>query len=74
VKTALVSEARSIDETPEFGSMTTQPVALIAPVRPVALDERPEAHRVVGNAQVAELVHDHVVEHVGGREHQPPVE
>jgi hypothetical protein len=52
--------------------MTAQPVALMAPVRPVAR-ERPEARRVVWNAQVAELVHDHVVEHLARREHQPPL-
>ena len=54
--------------------MLAQPVALLAPVRAAPLDERPETPRVVGDAQVAELVHDHVVEHREGRQHEPPVE
>src|SRR5918912_301406 len=51
-----------------------EPVALLAPAGTAALDERPEAARVVRDAQVAELVHDDVVEHLEGREHEPPVE
>ena len=39
-----------------------------------ALDEPPEAPRVVRLAQVAELVHDDVVEHLERGEHEPPVE
>ena len=53
--------------------MVTQPIALLAPVRAMSLDERPELSRVVRDAQVAELVHDHIVEHFGRREHQPPI-
>ena len=54
--------------------MPAQPVALMPPVRAVALDERPEPTRVVWDAQVAELVHDHVVEHLERRQREPPVE
>lgn len=51
----------------QFGPMPAQPVALMPPVRAFALDERPEAGRVVWNAQVAQLVHDHIVEHLQRR-------
>lgn len=54
--------------------MIAQPIALLAPVRAVSLDERPESSRVVRDAQVTELVHDHVVEHFERREYQPPIE
>ena len=54
--------------------MVTQPIALLAPARAMLLDERPEPSRVVRNAQVTELVHDHVVQHLERREHEPPVE
>lgn len=54
--------------------MLAQPVALLAPARAALLDERPEAPRVVEDTQVAELVHDHVVEHLGGGQHEAPVE
>src|SRR5512132_2538424 len=46
----------------------------MTPVRTVSLDERPEPPRMVRNAQVAEFVHDHVVEHFARRQHEPPVE
>ena len=36
--------------------MLTQPIALLAPVWAMSLDERPELSRVVRDAQVAELV------------------
>ena len=45
-----------------------------APVRAAVRDEGPEAGRVVRLAQVAELVHDDVVEHRERREREPPVE
>ena len=61
-------------ECQEFRPVIAQPIALLAPVRTMSLDERPELSRVVRDAQVAELVHDHVVEHFGRREHQSPVE
>jgi len=61
-------------ECEELGPIVTKPVALLTPVRAMSLDERPELSRVVRDAQVAELVHDHVVEHLGWREHEPPVE
>jgi hypothetical protein len=48
-----------------------QPVALLAPVWAPPLDELPESPRVVGHAQVAELVHDHVVEHLERRKYEP---
>src|SRR5204863_7020244 len=51
-----------------------QPGALLAPGRPAALEQRPEARRVVEDLQVADLVPDDVVEHPLGREQQPPVE
>ena len=54
--------------------MVTQPIALLAPVRAMSLDERPEPPRMVWNTQVAELVHDHVVEDLERREYEPPVE
>src|SRR5439155_4299403 len=46
----------------------------VAPPWAVALDQRPKALRVVRDVQMAELVHDDVVEHLGGREHEAPVE
>ena len=61
-------------EGEQFGAVLAQPGSLLAPVRAALLDEPPEAARVVGDAQVAELVDDHVVEHLGGREHESPVE
>src|ERR1700751_1386837 len=61
-------------EGEQFGPVLAQPVALLAPVRAAPLDERPEVPRGVEVAQVAELVHDHVVEHLDGRQHEPPVE
>ena len=38
------------------------------------LQQRPEPRRVVHHLQVADLVPDDVVEHLGGRQQQPPVE
>src|SRR5205807_3799242 len=61
-------------EREKLGAVLAEPGALLAPGGPVSFDERPEAARVVGNPQVVELVHDHVVEHLEGREHEPPVE
>ena len=58
----------------ELGSVVTQPIALLAPVRAMSLYERPEPPRVVWNTQVTELMHDHVVEHLERREYEPPVE
>ena len=54
--------------------MDTQPLALLAPVRAMSLDERPELSRVVRDAQVAELMHDHVVQYPKRCEYEPPVE
>src|SRR5919205_4533055 len=61
-------------EGEQLRPVLAEPVALLAPAGPMALDERPEAARVVRHAQVAELVHDDVVEHLEGREHESPVE
>ena len=61
-------------EREELGSVFTQPIALLAPVRAMSLDERPEPSRMVRNTQVAELMHDHVVEDLERREYEPPVE
>ena len=61
-------------ECEELGSVVTQPVPLLAPVRAMSFDERPEPSRVVRDAQVTELVHDHVVHHLRWREYEPPVE
>src|SRR5688572_1940975 len=61
-------------ECEELRSVFTQPVALPAPVRAMPLDERPEPPRMVWNTKVAELMHDHVVEDLGRREYEPPVE
>ncbi len=54
--------------------MLTKPVALAAPVGAMSLDERPELPRVVRDAQVTELVHNHVVQDNVWREHEPPIE
>src|SRR5260370_10345925 len=61
-------------EREELRPVLVQPIALRAPLGPPGLDEPPEAARVVRLAQMAELVHDDVVEHVERREHAPPVE
>src|SRR3954471_12563384 len=61
-------------EREQLGPVLAQPVPLLAPVRTVPLDERPEAARVVEEPQMTELVHDHVVEHLDGRQHESPVE
>ena len=61
-------------EGQQLGPVLVQPVALRAPVGAPRLDELPEPARVVRLAQVAELVHDDVVEHVERREHEAPVE
>ena len=53
--------------------MIAQPIALLAPVRAVLIDERPESSRVIRDSQVTELVHDHIVEHFERREHEPPI-
>src|SRR5438270_12751859 len=47
----------------ERGAVAPQPVTVGAVVGPVALQERPEAGRVVEHEQVADLVPDDVVEH-----------
>ena len=54
--------------------MLAQPCALLAVAGPLSLDERPEALRVAVNAEMAELVHDHVVGDRERREHEAPVE
>ena len=51
-----------------------QPIALLTLVHAVSLDKRPESSRVVRDAQVTGLVHDHIVEHLERCEHQPPIE
>jgi hypothetical protein len=66
--------ARLRFEGKQFGPVLAQPGALLAPVRAKPLDKLPEAPRVVEDTEVAELVHDHVVEHLVGRQHEPPVE
>ena len=43
-------------------------------MRAMSLDERPEPSRMVRNTQVAELMHDHIVEDIERREYEPPVE
>ena len=55
-------------------SLPAQPLALLALARPAALEQRPEARRVVEDLAVADLVPDDVVEHALGREQQAPVE
>ena len=54
--------------------MGSQPGALVLPVWAVSFDQRPERSGVVRDTQMAELVHDDVVDHCQGREDQPPVE
>ena len=54
--------------------MVSQPGALVLPVRAVSFDQRPERSGVVRDTQMAELVHDDVVDHCQGREDEPPVE
>jgi hypothetical protein len=54
--------------------MLAQPGPLKAPVRAVPLEKRPERGRVIWDAQVAELVDNHVVDHGGRRQQEPPVE
>src|SRR5215216_6377507 len=61
-------------ERQKLGPVPVEPLATLAPVRAPALDEFPEPRRMIRDAQVAELVHDHVVEHVKRRQHEPPVE
>ena len=54
--------------------MLAQPVALVAPVRALPLDEGPEPPRMVRDLEVTELMHDHIVEYLERRQHKPPVE
>src|SRR5438105_7074556 len=54
--------------------MTAQPPRLLAVVRAVAAQQRPEARAVVHHLEVADLVPDDVVEDRLGREQQAPVE
>ena len=61
-------------ECQELGSVDAQPSAVLAPVWAMSLDERPELSRVVRDAQVAKLMHDHVVQHLQRCEYEPPVE
>src|SRR5688572_21063077 len=51
-----------------------EPVALLAEVGAHALDERPESARVVEVDEMAQLVHDDVVEDPPRCEHEPPRE
>ena len=55
-------------------SVPAQPIAILAPARPASLDQCPEARRVVGHLEMADLVPDDVVEHALRREQQAPVE
>jgi hypothetical protein len=52
--------------------MVAEPVTLLAKVWVHALDERPEPPRVVEVDQVAQLVHDDVVEDPARRERKSP--
>src|SRR5215218_4757219 len=61
-------------EREQLAAVLAQPVAIAREARTTRRDERPEPRRVVRLAQVAELVHDDVVEHRGRREREAPVE
>src|SRR5581483_7507142 len=61
-------------EGEQLGAVLVQPSPLLPPLRPAALDEPPEAAGVIRLSQMAHLVDDDVVEHLEGREHEPPVE
>ena len=54
--------------------MVAEPAPRFPIVRPTELDERPEAAPVVRLDEVAQLVDDDVVEHLGRREGEPPVQ
>src|SRR4051794_33567624 len=58
----------------ERGAVAPQPAARLAVAGHVALDERPEAPRMVHDDEVAGLVPDDVVEHRLGGEDEAPVE
>src|SRR5438128_1926634 len=51
-----------------------EPPGFRAPRRAQLLDQAPERSRVVAPAEVAELVRDDVVEHVGRGDDEPPRE
>src|SRR3954449_7843553 len=65
-------ERRLIRE--DLPPVLVEPALRVAVLRAPALDERPELGPVVVLDEVADLVDDDVVEHVGRREHEPPVE
>ena len=54
--------------------MLAQPGTLIAPVRTVTPSSVQNAAEVVRDLQVAELVDNHVIDHIGRRQHEPPIE
>jgi hypothetical protein len=51
----------------QFGSVLPQPLALVAPTWTPPLDKRPEALRVVRDAEVTKLMHNDVIEHLERR-------
>ena len=66
------SSARSVRlQAPPFG---VEIVALVAPCREARFDLAPERARMVGVEQVAELVHQHVLERRRPRQHQRQVQ
>ena len=58
----------------DLPAVLVEPRLRLAVVRAALLDERPERGAVVVLDEVADLVHDDVVEHVVRCEHEPPVE
>ena len=56
------------------GAVALQPGGVLAPARRARRQQPPEARRVVHHLEVADLVLDDVVEDLGRREQQPPVE
>src|SRR6476646_6624555 len=54
--------------------MQTQPGTLVTPSWTMLLHEGPERRCMVRDAQVAELVDDHIVDHLARRQHEAPVE
>src|SRR3954471_1038122 len=65
-------ERRPVGE--DLPAVLVEPALRAAVLRPPALDELPELRTVMMLDQVADLVHDDVVENVVRREHEPPVE
>ena len=58
----------------QFAAVLFQPGFGRIGVRGVAADQLSEGRAVVGVGQVAQFVHAHIVGHIFGCAHQPPVE